>query len=31
MHFDANLHLGAGIGGRGLAVQLSFPAYVVAA
>jgi two-component system, OmpR family, sensor histidine kinase QseC len=30
-HFDANLHLGAGIGGRGLAVQLSFPAYVVAA
>jgi two-component system sensor histidine kinase QseC len=29
-HFDAKLHLGVGIGGRGLAVQLSFPAYVEA-
>ncbi|MEA3091648.1 MAG: two-component system, OmpR family, sensor histidine kinase QseC [Caballeronia sp.] len=29
-HFDARLHLGVGIGGRGLAVQLSFPAYVEA-
>ncbi|CAN7706902.1 ATP-binding protein [Caballeronia sp. dw_19] len=29
-HFDASLHIGAGIGGRGLAVQLSFPAYVEA-
>jgi two-component system sensor histidine kinase QseC len=29
-HFDARLHLGVGIGGRGLAVQLSFPAYIEA-
>jgi two-component system, OmpR family, sensor histidine kinase QseC len=27
-HFDANLQLGAGIGARGLGVELSFPAYV---
>ncbi|MBC8749451.1 MULTISPECIES: ATP-binding protein [Paraburkholderia] len=26
-HFGASLQLGAGIGGRGLAVQVSFPAY----
>lgn len=26
-HFDASLHLGAGIGERGLAVEVSFPAY----
>ncbi|QDQ81673.1 ATP-binding protein [Paraburkholderia megapolitana] len=29
-HFDANLHLGSGIGGRGLAVDVSFPDYVAA-
>lgn len=29
-HFDANLHLGAGIAGRGLAVDVSFPVYVAA-
>ncbi|MFM0740204.1 ATP-binding protein [Paraburkholderia xenovorans] len=29
-HFDANLQLGAGIGGHGLAVELSFPAYAEA-
>jgi two-component system sensor histidine kinase QseC len=29
-HFDASLHLGVGIGGRGLEVQLSFPAYIKA-
>jgi len=26
-HFGANLHLGTGIGERGLAVEVSFPAY----
>ena len=29
-HFDANLQVGTGIGGRGLAVELSFPACVEA-